>query len=225
MPDNNVSTNSGFTLIELLVVISIVSLLSSAVLTSLDDAREQVRNSKRHRDLKQIRTALELYRQDNSQYPKTFSTKFEGTNGYGNTVQWVAPSECKNKSWTANFQEEWVPGLVSGDYINSLPTGAYGGESEVKDFRSDYGDCYRYASNGNEYIVTTWAAVENGPQYGTYYRRLGPREAGNGYLCNHTNIGGNETGNYEPKEDYYAHSYTISNIEDCNETPPPGAPE
>lgn len=62
---------SGFTLIELLVVISIIGLLSSIVLTSVNSARSKARNVREKSDVKQIITALELAR-DNSptdQYP------------------------------------------------------------------------------------------------------------------------------------------------------------
>lgn len=59
----------GFTLIELLVVISIISLLSSIVLASLNTARIKARDARRMEDLRQIRTALELYYDDNGNYP------------------------------------------------------------------------------------------------------------------------------------------------------------
>jgi len=60
---------SGFTLIELLVVIAIISLLSSVVLSSLSGARANSRDARRLQDINQIRTALELYYNDNGQYP------------------------------------------------------------------------------------------------------------------------------------------------------------
>lgn len=59
----------GFTLIELLVVISIISLLSSVVLSSLNSARIKARDVRRMQDLGQIRRALELYYDDNGRYP------------------------------------------------------------------------------------------------------------------------------------------------------------
>lgn len=60
----------GFTLIELLVVVAIIGMLSSVVLAALGDARASARDSRRIQDLKQIQTALELYRQENDNtYP------------------------------------------------------------------------------------------------------------------------------------------------------------
>jgi prepilin-type N-terminal cleavage/methylation domain-containing protein len=55
----------GFTLIELLVVISIISLLTSIVLSSLNDAKAKARDARRIQDLAQIRNAIELYSSDN----------------------------------------------------------------------------------------------------------------------------------------------------------------
>ena len=52
----------GFTLIELLVVIAIIGILSTAVLTSLNSARDKARDAKKISDLKQIALALEQAR-------------------------------------------------------------------------------------------------------------------------------------------------------------------
>jgi prepilin-type N-terminal cleavage/methylation domain-containing protein len=51
----------GFTLIELLVVISIIALLSTLAVVSLNSTRAKSRDAKRITDIKQIQTALELY--------------------------------------------------------------------------------------------------------------------------------------------------------------------
>ncbi len=61
----------GFTLIELLVVISIISLLSSVILASLNSARMKGRDAKRISELREIRTALELYFDANGYYPQS----------------------------------------------------------------------------------------------------------------------------------------------------------
>ncbi|OGZ32670.1 MAG: hypothetical protein A3H02_01225 [Candidatus Niyogibacteria bacterium RIFCSPLOWO2_12_FULL_41_13] len=63
----------GFTLIELLVVVAIVGLVASVVLASLSSARKRSRDARRIDDIKQIRTALELYFSVNSSYPTALS--------------------------------------------------------------------------------------------------------------------------------------------------------
>ncbi len=60
---------AGFTLIELLVVISIIGVLASVVLSSLESARAGARDAQRISDLRQIQTALEMYRNDHGFFP------------------------------------------------------------------------------------------------------------------------------------------------------------
>ena len=66
---NKNKNDKGFTLIELLVVISIIGVLSSVVLTSLAEARGRARDAKWLTELKQIQTALALYKDDTGSYP------------------------------------------------------------------------------------------------------------------------------------------------------------
>lgn len=61
--------NFGFTLIELLVVISIIGLLASVVLVSLNATRVKARDAKRSAEIKQLATALNLYLSDNGVLP------------------------------------------------------------------------------------------------------------------------------------------------------------
>ena len=62
-------TIRAFTLIELLVVISIIGVLSSVVLTSLNSARIKSRDARRVSEIRQIQYALELYYDANGKYP------------------------------------------------------------------------------------------------------------------------------------------------------------
>ena len=59
----------GFTLIELLVVIAIIGLLSTLAVVSLNSARQKARDARRQSDLRQISTAMELYRTQVDSYP------------------------------------------------------------------------------------------------------------------------------------------------------------
>jgi len=72
------SSQKGFTLIELLVVIAVIGILAAVILASLNTARAKARDAKRIADLKQVQIALELYRNDTSDYP-TGTTTTEGT--------------------------------------------------------------------------------------------------------------------------------------------------
>jgi len=90
--------NFGFTLIELLVVISVIGILASIALVSFGPAQKQARDTQRKSDLKQIRTALELYYNDYGYYP---------------------PSACGydcNGYYFSTGGDGWIPGLAQ--YMN-----------------------------------------------------------------------------------------------------------
>lgn len=62
---------SGFTIIELLVVITIVGILSSAVMLSLNSARQRGRDAQRIADIRHIQIALGQYYDKYDRYPAT----------------------------------------------------------------------------------------------------------------------------------------------------------
>ena len=99
------TSKEGFTLIELLVVISIIGLLSSIVLASLNTAREKARDAARESDIKSIENALELYRNDHSAYPPSG----------GATVP--------NGGWTNSNDSSWntLASYLVPTYIPQMP--------------------------------------------------------------------------------------------------------
>ena len=125
----------GFTLIELLVVIAIIGLLASVILISLNSARKKARDVKRITSLKQLQTAVELYYDDNRQYPQPC----RGWN------QWSG--HCPNYG---NCDTNYIMG-VAPTYISVLPidprwdTGSYG---------------YLYRSSGADYIILAHVSME-----------------------------------------------------------------
>jgi len=67
---NTFSLSKGFTLVELLVVIAIIGILATLILLQLGVARSRARDVKRIADVNQLRSAIELYFDDNSaKYP------------------------------------------------------------------------------------------------------------------------------------------------------------
>ena len=89
----------GFTLIELLVVISIIIILASVVLNTISTSRAKARDTKRISDLKQIRIALELYRQDHGDYPVTTNPDYFLDNSYDNwTGSWSGTGRAPRPS-------------------------------------------------------------------------------------------------------------------------------
>ncbi len=84
-------SQSGFTLIELLVVISIIGLLSSIVLTSVNSARIKARDVRRKADLHTLELAILFY--------------YDATNGFPDSVTTTAGD------WPAGYKAQLAPYL------------------------------------------------------------------------------------------------------------------
>lgn len=62
---------SGFTLIELMVVVVILALLATFVVPQIMDRPEQARVVKAQQDIRNLESALKMYKLDNFSYPST----------------------------------------------------------------------------------------------------------------------------------------------------------
>lgn len=94
----------GFTLIELLVVISIIAILLAVATVSYNNAQQKGRDNRRKTDLKAVQQALELYFQQNGNYPDIASTGNIACDG-GSAISWG----------TGNFTCNYIT------YMNILP--------------------------------------------------------------------------------------------------------
>jgi type II secretion system protein G len=102
-------SNRGFTLIELLVVISIIGLLSTVAMTSLNGARTKARDTRRLMDIKNIQIALELYKAQYGEYPEENSV-----NG-----SWEISNEDSNDFIDFLYDRGFMPTGVPIDPTNS----------------------------------------------------------------------------------------------------------
>ncbi len=138
----------GFTLIELLIVIAIIGVLSSIVLTNLNNARAKSRDAKRKVDMTSIQTALEAYHNDFGAYPARAAWGvYMGNCGSSN------PSDLSGPGG-------YIPNLAP-TYIAQLPV----------DPSNIFGGCtgYLYYSNGTDYVLLDHGAPESYPPAGTKF--------------------------------------------------------
>lgn len=132
--------NKGFTLIELLVVITIIGILASAVLASLDGARTAARESIRTSDIKSVVTALELFRNQNNRYPVS-PTDIVALN--------TTHSVCGGATYCLAIVTQM---LVAENMLTTLPTDPRYGNT---------GSNYRYCGNAQVYTIIRYSEVDN----------------------------------------------------------------
>lgn len=97
---------AGFTLIEIMVVVVILGILAAVVVPRIMDRPDMARVTKARQDIRQLESALNLYRLDNFRYPTT-------EQGLEALVEQPATGP-EPRNWNAE------------GYINSLPRDPWG---------------------------------------------------------------------------------------------------
>lgn len=105
--------NRGFTLVELLVVTGIISLLSSAVITSLSSARVNARNTERVAQVGEYIKAFEQFQINRSSYP----------GGSLGAVRFCLGDRPANSCYQGIATENEVLNAEVGEYIAPMPSG------------------------------------------------------------------------------------------------------
>ncbi len=77
---------NGFTLLELLIVIAIIGILSILAVPNFIAARQRGRDAQRKNDMKQLQSALELYKNDQS------SPDYPNAAGYSSLGTYLSPT-------------------------------------------------------------------------------------------------------------------------------------
>jgi type II secretion system protein G len=125
---NKANLTRGFTLIELLVVVSIIGMLASVVLVSLQGARNKARDIKLIAEVKELQKALELYRLDNGAYPGALG----GT--YSTSVEPVCPGAKTGtlaSIFDQNFRTKYMPTFPTELASCGIFYAVYSGASDV----------------------------------------------------------------------------------------------
>lgn len=121
----------GFTLIELLIVVAIIGILSTLLMTNFIGIRQRARDAQRKSDIRQIQSALELYRSDTGSYP---------TSTAGNTLTSVACPTASSFTYSGTTYMQQIP-------CDPLGSSYY------------HAGSYYYSSNGSTYTLA--ACIEN----------------------------------------------------------------
>lgn len=144
------NTNSAFTLAELLVTVSIIAIIVAASVVSLNGSLKSARDNRRRVDLSQVKTALELYREENGSYPSTGGVYWGKCYSYH---YFVAKDITGPNGYIPNLAPAYIPVLP----IDPLP------ERQSKD-----DECYAYRSDGVDYKMLahqtpegSWDAAED----------------------------------------------------------------
>lgn len=158
---NNKTGSKGFTLIELLVVISIIGILSSFAVVSLNSARVKARDALRKGDMAQLRTAMGLYYFDNDGYPvcgtfddslADFGANVGNNNGDGS---WCYINVLGGPGGALTQGARPIMQVMPLDPMNAdnVPASAGGDDTYI----------YRYVSDGYEYAIV-YTLEEGGMQ-------------------------------------------------------------
>ena len=126
-------TKSGFTIVELLIVIVVIGILAAITIVAYNGFQTRARDTIRMSDIKSIQKLVELYYAENGVYPPS-----------SNGANWAGL--CSSFGSTENY----VPSLLT--YTSKLPLDPRWKTADNK--------CYLYISNGIDYMLLAWGAME-----------------------------------------------------------------
>ncbi len=142
--------NQGFTLIELLVVISIIGILSSLAMVSLNGARVKARDALRKADMTQLRTALALYYDNNNQYPPCDAGSWDPNDLDDSDGTYLGSSVSVGSLCYNTVLEAALTGGSPKPLMTKLPKDPLNPNNDTN-VSTIY--LYRYISTGQEYAV------------------------------------------------------------------------
>lgn len=100
----------GFTIIELLVVVAIIGLLASIISAAVTNARVKARDARRLTDVKQVKTGMDLYFANCSEYPPAVDFVANNQISCGSTPVLRVPAD----PLTPQYDYIYTPVLING---------------------------------------------------------------------------------------------------------------
>ncbi len=163
----------GFTLIEILVVLSIIGVLSSALYINFNTGSAQSRDAERRADLRNLQTAVELYKNKYGRYP-------EGCRGPTVNVNPVWSGQ-RGTTYACTSGDQYIVGL-SPEFIRALPV-----DPKLNGVSSGY--VYTTNTQGTAYKIMALNTVESlDVPFLDEFARCGPTDPSSGSSWSDVNI-------------------------------------
>lgn len=140
---HHTSHTRGFTLIEILVSISIISLLSSVILSSVNSARKNARDSKRISSIRELQTGLELYFTTAQSYPIADTIEEDPT----------TPSGDGGNVWDTSLDGDFLTSLVEAKTMQGHVTDPLGPSNNLRYYRFPAGTFGCPQNRGAFYVL------------------------------------------------------------------------
>ncbi len=158
----NHKSQKGFTLIELLIVVAIIGILAALLMTNFVGVRERARDAQRKSDIRQLQSALELYRSDNGTYPQTNAGVYKL-----NTVDCPTPGGL---TYNGTTYMKKIPCDPTG--ISSYNTGNYYYTSDGSTYT--LAACIENTNDTDKNITTSAPIGSSGCTTGSYFELQNP---------------------------------------------------